>query len=260
MTSQTSSELSTECDPCRSRNKVRQENHIDLSVDKIADNKRTPDGDVGRGPYVNFSAQRSRAKKQNHTMAQSSRAASGAGGSAAAARSKASRRGLRGARRRLSVVSDNKLVEGVAHLGDVGDREVRSKRTEHVINMYAGVCKKGYAPYNPRKKNQDAILMDEHADTGSIFFAVFDGHGEAGDLVSHFFTDRLASRVFANSRFRTDPNRAVADETARLERALLAGVYERTSPSGGLVARALLSERQPLVPGISALAVASYRP
>lgn len=144
---------------------------------------------------------------------------------AAAGRTKASRRGLRGARRRLSVVSDNKLIEGVASLGEVEEENPRAGRAEHVISMYAGVSKKGYAPYNPRKKNQDAILMEEHAPTGSIYFAVFDGHGEAGDLVSHFFTDRVGPRVFANARFATDPIRAVAEETARLERALLAGAW-----------------------------------
>jgi hypothetical protein len=40
------------------------------------------------------------------------------------------------------------------------------------------VSKKGYAPYNPRKRNQDALTMEEHRPTGTLLFGVFDGHGE----------------------------------------------------------------------------------
>lgn len=32
---------------------------------------------------------------------------------------------------------------------------------ESVVRAYAGVSKKGYAPYNPRKRNQDAIVIEE---------------------------------------------------------------------------------------------------
>lgn len=49
---------------------------------------------------------------------------------------------------------------------------------------YAGFSKKGYAPYNPRKHNQDALIMAEDASTGSLFLAVMDGHGEVGEKVA----------------------------------------------------------------------------
>lgn len=147
--------------------------------------------------------------------------------SSAARAGKASRAGLRGARRRLSVVSDNKLVEGVATLGDVDDEETLKGATEHVVRAYAGVSKKGYAPYNPRKRNQDSILMEEHAPTGTLFFGVLDGHGEMGDLVSHYFTDRLPARLFASAKFTPDPAGAMCDELAKLERALLSGTPRR---------------------------------
>ena len=42
----------------------------------------------------------------------------------------------------------------------------------------------GFAPYNPRKKNQDALVMAEDARTGTLFLVVLDGHGEAGDKVA----------------------------------------------------------------------------
>lgn len=52
------------------------------------------------------------------------------------------------------------------------------------MRSYAGFSKKGYAPYNPRKHNQDAIIMAEDASTGSLFLAVMDGHGEVGEKVA----------------------------------------------------------------------------
>lgn len=53
-----------------------------------------------------------------------------------------------------------------------------------VLRSYAGFSKKGYAPYNPRKHNQDALIMAEDASTGSLFLAVMDGHGEVGEKVA----------------------------------------------------------------------------
>src|SRR4051794_26019695 len=89
-------------------------------------------------------------------------ASAGAGASSSAVTAKASKNSLRGTRRRLSVVSDNKLIEGIATLGTVDHEETLSHMGEHVVRTYAGLSKKGYAPYNPRKRNQDAILMEEH--------------------------------------------------------------------------------------------------
>jgi len=103
-------------------------------------------------------------------------------------------------RRRLSVVSDNKLVEGLSGLQQ-GDSEVTGGAQKGWISSYAGVSKKGYAPYNPRKKNQDILIMQEHAETGSLLLAVFDGHGEAGDAVSQFFRKELPPTLFSHPRF-----------------------------------------------------------
>ncbi|CAM9574153.1 unnamed protein product, partial [Ectocarpus sp. 8 AP-2014] len=49
---------------------------------------------------------------------------------------------------------------------------------------YAGFSKKGYAPHNPRKHNQDALIMAEDASTATLFLAVMDGHGEVGEKVA----------------------------------------------------------------------------
>lgn len=122
-------------------------------------------------------------------------------------------------------MSDNKLIEGLATLGLSADENIGEGAAGEasVVRAYAGVSKKGYAPYNPRKRNQDAILMEEHRPTGTLLFGVFDGHGEAGDLVSRYFADRLPARVFGNPRFATQPGAALAEEIDSLEQELLAG-------------------------------------
>lgn len=65
------------------------------------------------------------------------------------------------ARRRLSVVSDNKLVEGMT---DMNTNEDSGEGTSNLmaVGTYAGKSKKGYAPYNPRKKNQVCVVYSLH--------------------------------------------------------------------------------------------------
>lgn len=109
------------------------------------------------------------------------------------------------------------------------------------MRAFAGFSKKGYAPYNPRKRNQDAMLMEEDKKTGTLLFGVFDGHGEAGDLVSQFFTSRLPSRLFASPKWGPDPAGALVEELDKVERTLLAGESRggrRARPSGERAARA----------------------
>lgn len=146
---------------------------------------------------------------------------------------KSKRSGIRAARRRLSVVSDNKLIEGISSIGQKGEAEAKTEETAtHIIRTYWGASKKGYAPYNPRKRNQDSILMREHKPTGTMLLCVLDGHGEAGDLVSHYITDHLADRVFAHKEFATNPGKAMRDEALKLEKAIVADSSVDTEFSG----------------------------
>lgn len=143
--------------------------------------------------------------------------------SAAAAAVKASKNSLRGTRRRLSVVSDNKLIEGIATIGAVDVEDTLAARaSESVVRAFAGVSKKGYAPYNPRKRNQDALLMEEHRPSGSLIFGVFDGHGEAGDLVSSYFASRMPSRLVTNPKWAANVPGALSEEVHAIETSLLA--------------------------------------
>lgn len=107
--------------------------------------------------------------------------------------------GIKKVRRRLSVVSDNALIEGLESLSTSDG--ATSGGGGGFISAYSGQSKKGYAPYNPRKKNQDRLIMHPDEDSGAIMFSVFDGHGEAGHLVSEQFKQKYAAAVFSSAEY-----------------------------------------------------------
>ena len=134
--------------------------------------------------------------------------------------------GIRGPRRRLSVVSDNKLIEGLQEMGmgeqDAGVAAVGHHTDKHAIDSYAGVSKKGYAPYNPRKKNQDSIVMFEPPSSPSdIFLGTLDGHGEAGDHGSQFMVKNFQAEVSKHPSYKADPAKAIAETFASVEKRVL---------------------------------------
>jgi hypothetical protein len=94
---------------------------------------------------------------------------------------------------------------------------------EFIVNSYGGYSKKGYAPYNPKKKNQDALVMDEDPHTRSLFLCVMDGHGEEGDKVSVSIKNKITNYLFNHELFATDIKGALKDVIARCEAELLAG-------------------------------------
>ena len=160
-------------------------------------------------------------------------------------------------RKRLSVVSTSQAVEGI---GD-GIEELRvsssaeaGKKACTIITEAFEATKKGYAPYNPRKKNQDAVLRcvlnATFARTGSAagdarprapdcadlalfghprrtlpngddLFLVLDGHGEAGERVSAFVKERFAQRVCAHAAFETDLVSCLGDAIRSIEEEML---------------------------------------
>jgi len=58
---------------------------------------------------------------------------------------------------------------------------------------YHSVCQRGYYPSSPNKANQDSFLICENVlnDANCHLFGVFDGHGEFGDLCSHYSADQV---------------------------------------------------------------------
>jgi len=158
--------------------------------------------------------------------------------------------GLRKARRKLSVVSENVLVDGIQdiHLDETlnigGDK---GSVLPCLVSAYAGKSQKGFAPYHSRKKNQDALIMAEEPHTSTLFFCVLDGHGEFGELVSGFFQRELARNLFAHDCFEHDPRRAFVEVLTALEKALLRDTKVDTDFSGTTMSAVLLRGDRMLV-------------
>ncbi|RYH30981.1 protein serine/threonine phosphatase 2C family protein [archaeon] len=60
--------------------------------------------------------------------------------------------------------------------------------------QYCYVSQRGYYPTSLGKANQDSYLVCEAllGDSSCNFFGIFDGHGEYGDLVSHYVAEHLS--------------------------------------------------------------------
>ena len=85
-----------------------------------------------------------------------------------------------------------------------GSAEVSGKIRDGLIGVYDGKSKKGYAPYNPKKANQDAMVMTEDAATQSLLLCVMDGHGEFGDKVSQDLKASWPGMLFKHPKFADD--------------------------------------------------------
>lgn len=151
---------------------------------------------------------------------------------------------IKAARRRMSTLNDKN--------GDIGDdigglsldnKDDKSETANvkasdaapsgsFIVNSYGGYSKKGYAPYNPKKKNQDALVMAEDPKTRSLFLCVMDGHGEDGDKVSQNIKSKLANYLFNHRDFATDIKAAISDVIARCETEILRESSIETDFSG----------------------------
>lgn len=92
-------------------------------------------------------------------------------------------------RRRLSVGGDDVNLDGIEDekvigIADVAPLSEREDVDNFFSGSYSGKSQKGYAPYNPRKVNQDYMMMKEDSKTKSIILGAFDGHGEHGHCIS----------------------------------------------------------------------------
>ena len=108
------------------------------------------------------------------------------------------------------------------------------------VTEYSGVSKKGHAPYNPRKKNQDAIIMANDPQTNSLVLCVLDGHGEHGDGVSQTFRDMLATEMFNHPAWANDLKTAAAEAIAKCERNLLRNYRIDSEFSGTTLSMAII--------------------
>lgn len=104
----------------------------------------------------------------------------------------------------------------------------------HVARIW-GTSRKGYSPYNPRKKNQDALELVEDLETSTQTILVLDGHGEAGEIVSSYFKAHFCSRVFGHSRWASGlegMREAISDAISSLEADLIRDAGVDTEFSG----------------------------
>ena len=93
------------------------------------------------------------------------------------------------ARRRLSVDGHDVSLDGIEDIGIIdgfGGTPIPEKETDEAffIGSFAGKSQKGYVPYNPRKVNQDYMLIREDPETRTLVLGTFDGHGEHGHCIS----------------------------------------------------------------------------
>ncbi|KAL9191010.1 hypothetical protein ACHAXT_000716 [Thalassiosira profunda] len=148
-------------------------------------------------------------------------------------------------RRRLTVQGDSETIDG-AVMAELKGKKANEKTEDHHLHLrcavteYSGVSKKGHAPYNPRKKNQDALIMADDPATNTLILCVLDGHGEHGDGVSAQFRDQLAMEMMSHPSWGTDIKKAAADAIAKVEHQVIRNFRIDTEFSGTTLSMAIV--------------------
>mmetsp|Transcript_22155 Transcript_22155/g.33808 ORF Transcript_22155/g.33808 Transcript_22155/m.33808 type:complete len:330 (+) Transcript_22155:358-1347(+) len=151
--------------------------------------------------------------------------------------------GIHKMRRRLTVTGASETIDGVSKLSTRDDNDQGPQMrmsTRCAVSEYAGVSKKGHAPYNPRKKNQDSIIMADDPATNSLILCVLDGHGEHGDGVSGHFRDHLVAEMVSHPLWTRDLKIATADAIAKVEYQILRNYRVDTEFSGTTLSMAII--------------------
>jgi len=147
------------------------------------------------------------------------------------------------ARRRLTVTGTSDTIDGVSKL-TVSEEGVDPAQYQSsmrcAVTQYGGISKKGHAPYNPRKKNQDALIMFDDQSTNSLILCVLDGHGEHGDGVATTFQTQLANEIITHPSWATDIKKACADSIAKVERSVISNLRIDTEFSGTTLSMAII--------------------
>jgi len=148
-------------------------------------------------------------------------------------------------RRRLTVTGANSNIDGgssesVPESPNVLKQGKGQAAIRCAVTEYSGVSKKGHAPYNPRKKNQDALIMTDDASTNTLILCVLDGHGEHGDAVSGTFRDQLFIEMFKHPSWATNLKEATAEAIAKVERNMLRNYRIDSEFSGTTLSMAII--------------------
>lgn len=156
-------------------------------------------------------------------------------------------------RRRLTVTGASETIDGVSKLSVSGSEPEPSGAASQeqqaakyhaavrcAVTEYSGVSKKGHAPYNPRKKNQDALIMADDPATNTLILCCLDGHGEHGDGVASHFRDQLAAEMISHPSWTTDVKKASADAIAKVEHQVIRNFRIDTEFSGTTLSMAIV--------------------
>jgi len=145
-------------------------------------------------------------------------------------------------RRRLTVTGATETIDGVSKLSvnDDGKNHSHVSNVRSAVTDYSGVSKKGHAPYNPRKKNQDALIMTDDPGTNTLILCVLDGHGEHGDAVSAHFRDNLAGEMFKHPMWVSDLKKATRDSILKVEHQVIRNFRIDTEFSGTTLSMAVV--------------------
>jgi len=147
-------------------------------------------------------------------------------------------------RRRLTVTGDSETIDGVSKLSVSEEKEDTAQQFHPsircAVSNYSGVSKKGHAPYNPRKKNQDALIMINESATNSVILCVLDGHGEHGDGVATTFERQLPNEIITHPSWATDIKKACAEAIAKVEQRVITNYNIDTEFSGTTLSMAII--------------------
>ena len=168
-------------------------------------------------------------------------AAAPAGSSPPPSRAEAAERDRLRQRRRELEAAEGSLFAAV----DCRAACIPSPACEGVASV-AGVSLRGHNPA-AKKTNQDAMVMVEHAATGSLLVAVFDGHGVQGHDVSGFVARTFVTLLLQDRRFAApggDLCAALSDCLLTAERAMLNEPSIDASLSGSTAAAGVIRGRK----------------
>lgn len=147
-------------------------------------------------------------------------------------------------RRRLTVTGASPTLDGAASgPGSEGQHHynmVARPGVKCAVNKYHGKSEKGHAPYNPSKKNQDAIIMHEDPATDTLILCVLDGHGEHGDHVALAFQKDLAKDMIRHPAWKVDVKRAAQDAISQIENLVCRDFRIDTEFSGTTLSMAIV--------------------
>jgi len=147
------------------------------------------------------------------------------------------------AQRRLTITGASETIDGVSRVTGAEEDNVAAQYQSTIrcaVTQYGGISKKGHAPYNPRKKNQDALIMYDDQSTNSLILCVLDGHGEHGDGVATTFQTELPNELICHPSWATDIKKACADSIAKVEQSVINNLRIDTEFSGTTLSMAII--------------------